>query len=89
MLWRRYMMAGALAFALGFSAYCFVQGALEVRRLEAENAQIETRIASLSEENARLSGEIDRLKSDERALERLVRKELGWVRAGELAYRFR
>lgn len=89
MLWRRYLAAAVAAFALGFSAYCFVQSAVQVRHLAAENSEIEGRIAALAEENHRLGRRIGELRESRDAVERLVRQELGLVRAGELVYRFR
>lgn len=49
----------------------------EVEDLKAKNQQVASR-------NARLSSEIGRLRSDDLAIERAAREELGFVRPGEV-----
>lgn len=46
-------------------------------------------IAQLSQENEYLKKEIYRLKTDEEYRERMVRKELGYIRPGEREYRIK
>jgi cell division protein FtsB len=52
----------------------------EVQRYGAENAR-------LAGENARLAREVAMLRSDPAAIERAVREELRYVRAGEIVIR--
>ena len=54
---------------------------LELRRLRGEIAALETEEAQL---NARLKA----LRGGDAAIERMARKELGYIRKGELEYRF-
>lgn len=54
---------------------------LELRSLKKE-------IASLEEEEKRLERRLAAMKGSETALERLARQELGFVRKGEIEYRF-
>ena len=54
---------------------------LELRRLRGE-------IVSLEIEQAKLESRLASLKNGEAPLERIVRKELGFVKPGEIEYRF-
>ncbi|MCB0221369.1 MAG: septum formation initiator family protein [Chrysiogenetes bacterium] len=83
------MASLAAAFALGFSLYNFVQSAVQVRSLAVQNAEIEARVAALAADNHALARRIKVLREDPQATERIIRQELGLVRAGELVYRFR
>lgn len=53
----------------------------ELREVEAENER-------LTRELAHLSREVEALRTDPSALERIARDELGMVRAGELVFQF-
>ncbi|MEW6774994.1 MAG: septum formation initiator family protein [Bdellovibrionota bacterium] len=89
MFFRRFLAPWMAAFALGFSLYQFGVSARQVRSLAAENRGIEARVEALEEKNRTLSDQVGRLQKDRDVIERLVREELGFVRAGELVYRFR
>ena len=54
------------------------------QRERAEQLQLE--IDDLRAENARLAAEIEALRRDPRAIERLAREELGLARAGEMVF---
>jgi cell division protein FtsB len=43
---------------------------------------------NLIADNDRLRGGIDRLRSDDAYLQTLIRQQLGYVRGGDLVYRF-
>lgn len=58
-----------------------VSSHLQLRRLNAEMARLES-------EEARLKSHIEAVRSDDAALERVVRKEIGYRRPGEIEYRF-
>ena len=45
-------------------------------------------MAKLEAEEARLKARIDAVRTDDSALERVVRKELGYRRPNEIEYRF-
>ena len=51
-------------------------------RLSAENGR-------LRDENTQLELQITRLRSDDRYLQRMIRKELGYARSDEFVYHFR
>ncbi|MCC6847990.1 MAG: septum formation initiator family protein [Deltaproteobacteria bacterium] len=64
------------------------RGLLHLRTLTAEQADLDGRIAALLHENEQLRSRIHRLRTDDRALERLARTQLGFTRPGEVIYRF-
>lgn len=55
-------------------------------RLRTDLRSIQTQNARLRAENERLMREVDALQTDPRALERVARSELGWVRPGEVIF---
>ena len=59
----------------GFAKYLELRDDLETVR---------ARNAGLRAENARLARELEALKSDPTAIERVARQELGWVKPGEV-----
>jgi cell division protein FtsB len=64
------------------------QGARHLGRLRSERQQVADATFALLRSNAQLRDEIDRLRTDERLLEQLARRQLGLVRPGELVFRF-
>ncbi len=64
------------------------RGLLHLRALTSEETAIRQRIGSLLVENQRLRTQLHALRTDDRYLERLVREQLGFVRPGEVVYRF-
>lgn len=67
-----------------FSRYGF----LRLKEIEAENAELEGRIAAVETENAELRDEIERMENDMEAIERLARTDLGLIKEGDEVYRF-
>ncbi len=63
-------------------------GLYKLHRLKGERRALYQKGIQLSEMNAMLEREIRALKQDEAVQEAEVRKRLGWVRDGELLYRF-
>jgi cell division protein FtsB len=61
----------------GFAQYLHLRG--DLRSIQAQNAKLRA-------ENERLQRDIEALATDPRALERVARAELGWVRAGEVIF---
>jgi cell division protein FtsB len=59
----------------GFAGYLHLRQ--DLRALQTQNARLRV-------ENDRLAREVDALGTDPRALERVARTELGWVRPGEV-----
>lgn len=76
------MTAGLLAVFFGNQGFrSLARNWFELRELRRE-------LASLEEEQARLSERLKTLRSGDAALERLARKELGFIKKGEIEYRF-
>ncbi len=88
---RREWLTLILAVACGLLAMDFVAGPLGLRDLmvlRGRRAQIETMHKELLKSNAALKLKLARLRTDDHYLERLIREQLGYVRPGELVYRF-
>ncbi len=81
--WVRALAAsGLVAFFFGNQGCRSLVGNwLELRRLRAE-------ITSLETEEARLNERLKALRGGDAVIERMARKELGFIRKGELEYRF-
>lgn len=62
-------------------------GLLDLIRMKRQVRNIEAASKSLAEENTRLKGEIERLKTDDKYLEEMARKRFGFIREGEKVYR--
>jgi len=64
------------------------EGLPRLRMLRAEMAQVEEENAELSENIRQLQLEVERLKRDPSAVERIARDELGLVRNNEVVFQF-
>ncbi|MBI1750894.1 MAG: septum formation initiator family protein [Acidobacteria bacterium] len=62
-------------------------GFLAMRRAQKEVDKLRQEIAQLSDENKKLSGEIQALKTDPQLIERIARDEMGLARQGELIFK--
>ena len=62
-------------------------GFVAMRRAQKEAETLRQEIAQLNEENQKLSGEIQALKSDPQLIERIAREEMGLARHGELIFK--
>lgn len=74
----------ALSGALVFSS----RGLLHLWDLNVEEGVVRDRITELLRQNDHLQTRLHRLRTDDRYLEYLVRERLGFVRPGEIVYRF-
>ena len=72
-----------------FSSVFGEKGFLHLLKLKKEMVALEERNALVQKENMLLRNRIQKLRQNDRVLERLVREELGWVRDGEILYRFK
>lgn len=63
-------------------------GLRDLLALRAERARLETTHTHLLESNATLDLKVRRLRNDGHYLQRLIREQLGYVRPGDLVYRF-
>lgn len=88
---RREWLTLVLAVACALLAMDFVAGPSGIRDLivlRGRRAQIETVHQELLKSNATLKLKLVRLRTDDRYLEQRIREQLGYVRPGELVYRF-
>ena len=63
-------------------------GAWHAERLRDEVARTQRQLAEQRDVNARLAGEVERLRSDERTVRRAIGEDLGLVEPGSTVYRF-
>jgi cell division protein FtsB len=82
-----------LNYVLGFVTIVLVvdaligdKGLLDIMRARRQHAALAAAIAQKRRENARLRGEIRRLKEDPGAIESLARERLGLMRDGEVLF---
>ncbi len=79
---------GVVALALcAVSAVFGGGGVVDLRRLQAEQAQGEATAFALAQHNAELRDHLRRLETDDAYLEKVVRERLGWIKPGEVVYR--
>jgi cell division protein FtsB len=62
-------------------------GVVDLRRLQAQQAEAEAAAYGLAQRNLRLRDHLERLERDDGYLEKIVRERLGWIRPGEFVYR--
>jgi cell division protein FtsB len=75
--------------AIGAPALMLSQEGLpRLRTLKAEMAQVEAENAELTENIRQLRVEVEKLKRDPKAVERIARDELGLVRNTEVVFQF-
>ena len=82
------LILAATAIALGFDCVKGPMGVHDLIALHQHQARLETVRDGLAAENETLDQRVQRLKSDDREIERLIRRELGYARPDELIYRF-
>ena len=64
------------------------RGLIRIYKLSKERDSIKTYNEQIREENASMKDEIHRLKTDDKYIEIIARKELGMVGKNELVYQF-
>ncbi len=62
-------------------------GLLAMVRTQKEIKQIREQIGKIDAENKSLANEVNALKTDPKAIERIAREDMGLARPGELIYR--
>jgi cell division protein FtsB len=81
--WRRLLIAAALLYVFfgnaGFRS--MVSNWLELRRLKAE-------IAALDRDEKDLDAKLKALRAGDGGVERVARRDLGYIKKGEIEYRF-
>ena len=78
------VIMGLLLLGLAVQAVFGPTGQLEMNRLEEEIQSLTREKEALESGNRRVMGEIEALKTDPAAIEKIAREELGLVREGEI-----
>jgi cell division protein FtsB len=81
-------MLGAVVMGLAFDGLCGASGPRDLLILRRHSRALIRRRDALLLDNAAFRERIARLRSDDAYLQRMIRQELGYVRPGELVYRF-
>ena len=85
--WLSLIFAGVLVMML-LSALMGSLGPRDLIALQHHRGELEARRDRLAADNAMFRTQIQKLRSDDRYIERLIRRELGYARADELVYKF-
>jgi len=82
----RIVGAGLVVFTLGYVPYHLYtrSGFARMLELRQDLSVLRARNADLRAETDRMQREVDGLRDDATAIERVARTELGWVRPGEI-----
>jgi cell division protein FtsB len=84
------VLLGGVAFlvALVIGAIYGDRGLIDLQHLRGEQRRLEQLAFERQQANAQLREHIQRLRSDDRYLERRARQQLHWAKPGEVIYRF-
>jgi cell division protein FtsB len=85
--WLSLIFGGVLVLLL-LSAIFGNLGPRDLIALQSHRAVLEERRNQLAADNASLRTHVQKLRSDDRYIERLIRRELGYARPDELVYKF-
>jgi cell division protein FtsB len=85
--WLSLIFGGVLVMLL-FSAILGNLGPRDLLALQSHRAALEERRNQLAADNAAFRTRVQKLRSDDRFIQRLIRRELGYARPDELVYRF-
>ena len=85
--WLSLIFGGVLVMLL-LSALLGNLGPRDLIDLQSHRAALEERRNQLAADNASLRTRVQKLRSDDRYIERLIRRELGYARPDELVYKF-
>jgi cell division protein FtsB len=78
---------GVALFALLVHDIFGPHGFIAMRRTQKEIDEIREQIGKVKEENKSLTEEVNALKSDPKAVERIAREEMGLARPGEIIFK--
>ena len=78
---------GLALFALLVHDIFGAHGFIAMRRTQKEIQQIRQQICKINDENKSLTDQVNSLKTDPKAIERIAREEMGLARPGELIYK--
>ncbi|HEX8927023.1 MAG TPA: septum formation initiator family protein [Terriglobales bacterium] len=75
-----------LAVALGFHVIFGANGLMAYRQKKVEYQQLQKEVEQLRKDNERVQQQINSLKSDPKAIERVAREQLRYAKPGEIIY---
>ena len=78
---------GLALFALLVHDIFGAHGFIAMRRTQKEIEQIREQIGKLNSDNKSLSSQVNSLKTDPKAIERIAREDMGLARPGEIIYK--
>jgi cell division protein FtsB len=90
--WKHKTVVGLGVVVLALCAVSAVfgsSGVVHLRRLQAQQEQVEAAAFALAQRNAHLRDHLQRLETDDAYLEKIARERLGFIKPGELVYRVR
>ncbi|MDO8431971.1 MAG: septum formation initiator family protein [Candidatus Binatus sp.] len=82
------LIFGAVLVLLTVNVLVEPSGPSDLLALQRHRAELEARQANLAAENATFRTNVQKLRSDDRYLQTLIRRELGYARPDELVYKF-
>jgi len=82
------LIFGAVLVMLLLNALLGKLGPGDLVALQSHRAALEQRRNQLAAQNAAFRTSVEKLRSDHRYIERLIRRELGYARPDELVYKF-
>ncbi len=90
MFWRVFILLALFAVnvALFFRMVWGPQGVIAYRNLKAQHVALEARLTELDRGNLALSREIRLLQTDDKYIEKMIRRRLHYVRDNEILYLF-
>ena len=82
------LIFGAVLAVLLLNVLIAPQGPRDLMALRAHRLALESQREQLSGDNATFRTNVQRLRSDDRYIERQIRRELGYARPDEMVYKF-
>ena len=82
------LILGAAVVVLILNCLMAPRGVKDLMVLRAHRMRLEAALKRVESENRDLGTSVQKLRSDDRYLERMIRVELGFARPDELVYRF-
>ena len=84
---KRLILPALIGLSVYFALFGGEYSVFEVRRVRAENLELEQRLTELEKANDSLRMWAEALESDSATIERLARERYGMIREGEVLYR--
>ena len=84
---KRLILPALIGLSVYFALFGGEYSVFEVRRVRAENLELEQRLTELKWANDSLSTRAEALETDSATIERLARERYGMIRGGEVLYR--